>query len=146
MKPISLDYLLLEKDKDEAGKKRPGIKIVNGVPVLDGSLFDNKFKEITASVYSIGDGDLKDDGGYPVQKTEYQALIEEGHTSIRVTDKELDPFVKGWFKPKSLKRVHTDWESDWHEYFHCKGYGEYDTRTIMRNLLNFYGKRGDYHF
>ncbi len=141
MRTINLDCLV-ENELD----KKPKVILVNGVPVLEGSLFDNSTNhgDVYDNVHSLGN-DRDDKKSYPVQKTEYQVLVEEGHTSFRVTDKELDPFVKGWFKPFSFKRVHTDWESDWHEYFHCKGHGEYDTRTIMRNLLNFYGKRGDYH-
>jgi len=119
MKSISPEYRLEEMVEN------PPFEVIHGVPVVDTGNW-------------LG-------SGYETKKTDYEQDVAEGLHISRVTEKELDPFTKGWYRHIAHNGEAVDWESHLHEYVHSKGYGEHETRKIMRNLLNFYGKRGDYH-
>jgi len=103
-------------------------------------------------VHSLGD-DRDDKKSYPLHETHYQRRVREGFLPKLVTPKDVPPGIAGMYKPANLKAPGIDKESleheEWHHELHVRGEvtatHEEDVRKIMRNMLNFYGKRGDYH-
>ena len=90
---------------------------------------------------------------YQTRLTHYEQRMKEGFTFKFVTPQELPPGIAGWYNPVTREAVGVDREAREHEGMHHDLYAknevtahhEQDVRKIMRNLLNSYGAKGDYH-
>ena len=139
----SLEYMVKEAEKSS---EKPQYYLIGNVPVLDKPFSSGKKNPWEKENEFVDDS-------YRIRETHYEQRIREGFTFKFVTPQELPPGIAGWYNPSTKEAVGVDREAREHEGVHHDLYAknevtshhEQDVRTIMRNLLNSYGAKGDYH-